>query len=375
MYGNQNDSNAMDKDLNSTSHVFIGGHSLKEAGKFIYNYSPSRIFILVDENTRIFCLPVLLYHLRFLESAFIIEIRQGEKEKKFETIQKIISELVLENADRKSLLINLGGGVLGDIGGFVASIYKRGIGFINVPTTLLAMVDASVGGKNGINFLNIKNVIGTFTKPNGVFIYPLFLETLPESEIRSGYGEIIKHVLLSDANRWSEMMNFGIDIKAINELEGLISHSVKFKSEITDSDFKESGRRKELNFGHTIGHALESTSLKSGHELKHGEAISAGIVAELYLSHYMAGFPEKILRSASKFIRSIFHDIHLSGSNGEILIVMKSDKKNSLDKIGFSLLKAPGIPAGLFFPSEQLILDCLDFMYEEFDVERVNDND
>ena len=363
----------MEKILNYSYPIFLGGESLGEIGKFISTGGYSSVFILTDENVNNHCLPVLLEHSEVLKSAFVIEIPAGEEEKNITTSARIISVLLDSNADRKSLMINIGGGVICDIGGFTAAVYKRGIRFINIPTTLLSMVDASVGGKNGINFLDKKNIIGTFSNPEAVFIYPDFIKTLLPGETRSGYAEIIKHILLSDAVRWMEYQNSISSFLDERNLSDLINHSVIFKADVTREDFREEGRRMILNFGHTIGHAIESFSLKGSEPLKHGEAIAAGMIAELYLSFKLAGFPEAEMLRAIQFIRNVFADINLNCTPEDLFPFLYADKKNSLDKIAFSLLRSPGITAGIFYPEIELIVESLIYLNDEFS--RTNFND
>lgn len=357
--------------FNLSYPVSIGESALKDAANFITDKNPSSVFILVDNNTSLYCLPFLLKANSKFRSSNVIEIHDGEGEKNFNTVGKIISRLLNDNADRKSLLINLGGGVVCDIGGFAASVYKRGIEFVNIPTTLLSMVDASVGGKTGINFLDRKNIIGTFTKPSGIFIYPSFIKSLSQAEIRSGYAEMIKHILLSDIAIWIDLKNKQQNYFEYDELPGLIKHSVKFKSEITENDFHESSKRKILNFGHTIGHAIESHSLKTNNPLRHGEAIAAGMIAELYISKRIFGFPEDELNDAVHLIRNLFNDVQLNFSPADLFQYLISDKKNSNKEIAFSLLKFPGNPAALSFPEHEIINESLSFLLEVFSKTKV----
>lgn len=356
----------MEKIINYGCPIFLGGESLGEIEKIISVGNFSSVFILTDENVINHCLPVLLEHSKGLKTAFVVEIPAGEEEKSITVSAKIISVLLENNADRKSLLINLGGGVIGDIGGFTASVYKRGIRFINVPTTLLSMVDASVGGKNGINFLERKNVIGTFTNPEAVFIFPDFIKTLSARETKSGYAEILKHILLSDDKKWKEIINNISTFLDVNNLDDLISHSVKFKADITKDDFREEGKRMILNFGHTIGHAIESFSYQEGDPLTHGEAIAAGIIAELFLSKKLAGFSESEMISAIQFIRTVFPDIKLNCNPEDLIPFLYADKKNSRDKIAFSLLSSPGVPSRIIYPDLEFIVESLIFLDEEF---------
>ncbi len=346
--------------------VFVGTESVKKLSKFISELNPTSIFILVDSNTRQFCLPLILSENIILESANIIEVPTGEAEKNTVNAENIIAVLSKKNADRNTLFINVGGGVISDMGGFAASIYKRGIRFINVPTTLLSMVDASMGGKTGLNYLDKKNIIGTFSNPSAVFIYPFFLKTLSPKEVRSGYAEIFKHVILSDENKFNLLLTTQKGFYDGNSLNRLIEDSVRFKMEVTGEDFLENGRRKILNFGHTYGHALESFSQKGVRPLRHGEAVAAGMAGELFLSHKLAGFPEEKMYSAIRYLRNLYNDIHLRYSPEVIFPFLYADKKNLQDKIAFSLLSSPGKPAGIFYPSHELIHEGINFMIYEF---------
>ncbi len=351
---------------NSADVIFIGGDVFNELDKVIPAEKFSSVFILTDENVNKFCLPILIERCKSLKEAAIIEIPSGEKEKNLTTTAKIFSLLLENNADRKTLMVNFGGGVICDVGAFAASVYKRGIKFINIPTTLLSMVDASVGGKNGINFLERKNIIGTFTRPSGVFIYPDFIKSLDENEVRSGYAEIIKHLLLSDKELWSQMLNDPSLLTDPANLDRLIRHSVAYKTKITNSDFKESGIRMQLNFGHTYGHAIESYTHSIGLPLKHGEAIALGMTGELWLSRKLAGFSMDEMHAAIQLIKNIFNDIRINFSAEDIIPYLYADKKNSREKIGFSLLKAPGMPASVLYPDLEQIVEGLIFMSEEF---------
>jgi 3-dehydroquinate synthase len=331
-------------------------------GNVISRLKPSSVFILVDSNTKKFCLPVFLHANFNLSSSNVIEIEAGEKQKTFSSCEKIINHLIENNADRKSLILNVGGGVICDIGAFVASVYKRGITFINVPTTLLSMVDASIGGKNGINFSGIKNLIGTFRNPHAVIIHPDFLDTLSDREKRSGYAEIIKHGLISKLD-FLFADSFPISSNQITEV---INDSINFKLKITSADFYDTDKRAMLNFGHTIGHALESFSLTQNNPLLHGEAVAAGMIAELFLSCKLAGFPEQEMSSSIQLIRNTFSELKINATTEDLFPFLFSDKKNQSDQIGFSLLHSIGNPAGLFFPEKELIHESINFMIDEF---------
>ena len=236
------------KEIKSDNYsIWLGGNSLSKLD--ISGYS--KVAILVDENTKRDCLPKLPQ----FENPIIIEIKSGEENKNINTCNFIWEQLTAQHFDRNSLLINLGGGVIGDMGGFAASTYKRGIDFIQIPTTLLAMVDASVGGKLGVDFNGLKNQIGLFNNPESVLIFPEFLETLPENQLKSGFAEVVKHALISDKNLWEELTSTTFD--KLN-WEAIILTSIQIKNNIILSDPFEKGNRKKLNFGHTFGHAVES---------------------------------------------------------------------------------------------------------------------
>lgn len=298
----------------------------------------SSVFVLVDENTEKYCLPIISSS----ETLFkVIRIRSGEENKNIQTCLSIWGELTRDNADRKSILINLGGGVIGDMGGFCAATFKRGISFIQIPTTLLSMVDASVGGKLGIDFNEFKNHIGVFQNPKKVLIFPKFLESLNARELRSGFAEIIKHCLIADFGKWEEIR--GKDLTSLN-LTALIDHSVKIKSYVVTEDPKEKGLRKILNFGHTIGHAVESFYLLNpGKKLLHGEAIAIGMVCEAWLS-YLKGFISlKDCESIKKYLISIYGLVLIPSTEFDSILQLTSqDKKNEGQVLLFSLLEKLG---------------------------------
>lgn len=294
--------------------------------------------------------------------AEVLEIETGEKSKSIETIVRLWTLLTESGADRNSLLLNLGGGVVTDIGGFTAATFMRGIDFINMPTTLLAMVDASVGGKNGINFKDYKNQIGTFDEPKAVFASPVFLKTLPVDEIRSGFAEVIKHALISDQSKWEE-------VKSIQQIEsvnwfGIIKESIWTKNKIVNSDYRDKHLRKALNFGHTIGHALESYSHQhSSNPLKHGEAIAIGMIGETYLSQHHCGLDERVATEIIGFIRNHYSN-DIDFDTEAIISLMKGDKKNTSDKINFSLIGAIGKPEINQSFDEALVRKALDYCRE-----------
>ena len=306
--------------------IWIGENSLSKLNVGSY----SKVAILVDENTKRDCLSKLPK----LENPIIIEIQSGEENKNLATCNFIWEELTKHNFDRNSLLINLGGGVIGDMGGFCASTYKRGIDFIHIPTTLLAMADASIGGKLGVDFNHLKNQIGLFTNPKSVIINPVFLQTLIENQFKSGFAEVVKHALIADENLWSIITT--TDFEKLN-WEKIITLSVELKNKIVFTDSKEKGERKKLNFGHTFGHAIESYYLEKGTPILHGEAIFMGMNLETELSNLSNSKKNEI----KNYILSNF-GLPYTPSKMELLKFLKNDKKNKAEKINFSLLNGIG---------------------------------
>ncbi|WKN45236.1 3-dehydroquinate synthase [Tunicatimonas pelagia] len=299
---------------------------------------PSQVAVLVDENIREHCLPLIQEVLS--TDCLIIEIKSGEVYKNLDTCAYIWQQLTEEHFDRKGLLINLGGGVIGDMGGFCAATYKRGMSFVNIPTTLLAQVDASVGGKLGVDFNGFKNHIGLFQEPQQVLIDANFLKTLPEQELRSGFAEVIKHALIQDGTYWNKLRGVALANQPWVEH---IRHSVQVKSWVVERDFREGGLRKILNFGHTVGHAVESHFLESATPLLHGEAIAIGMIAEAQLSVKYASLSLEEAEEIEDFILAIFGKVDIPLESLEAIThLTKQDKKNQqgailctlLDKIG-----------------------------------------
>ena len=303
----------------------------------------SKIFVLVDENTNEHCLPYFLSNLPTEIEIEIIEIEAGEENKNMYTCIDLWHTLIDLEADRKSILLNLGGGVITDIGGFVASTFKRGIDFINIPTTLLAMVDASVGGKNGVDLGNLKNQIGVINEPTSVVILSKFLETLPSNQMRSGLAEMLKHGLIYDKLYWDKLKNLN-DLNT-DDLDILIKQSIEIKNKIVSQDLKENGIRKALNFGHTLGHAIESYFLESEDkkQLLHGEAIAIGMILESHIS-YQSNFISKDDYAEIKYIiTDVFEKIAFNDSDiQKILDLLIFDKKNEFGNIQFTLLNKIG---------------------------------
>ncbi len=286
---------------------------------------PTKIFILVDENTHEYCLPTLLGNLETTVPYEILEIEPGEEMKTLNTAAQLWEILAEFEADRKAVLINLGGGVITDLGGFIASTYKRGIRFINIPTTLLGMCDASIGGKTGIDHGYIKNSIGTFAESDLTLIYPDFLKTLPFEELRSGFAEMLKHGLIADKQHW-------LDLTSLSELKAEliylhIKRSCEIKTETVKADFHENNIRKTLNFGHTIGHAVESFFLQSGKPILHGEAVALGMICETRLSVLQGMLANDEADEIMQNIFRLFPKTDLADISPEQLLeLMKSDK-------------------------------------------------
>jgi 3-dehydroquinate synthase len=299
----------------------------------------SQVFVMVDSNTKEHCLSILIEKADLKDRIQIIEIEAGEKFKNLDTCRVVWDELSDLGGDRKSLLINLGGGVITDMGGFIASCFKRGIRFVNVPTTLLSMVDASVGGKTGVDLGVLKNQIGLFSSPEMVLIDMDYLSTVSDREMRSGLAEIIKYGYTFDKGLWEQIKTFeGIDLELIKPL---VHRSIEIKNEVVLTDLHENGLRKTLNFGHTAGHAIESYFLEneSKKQLTHGEAIAAGMVAELFYSSRTLGLPSDLAEELKRFVNRFYGTIDLRETDCEaIMALMAFDKKNVSGRINFVLL-------------------------------------
>lgn len=335
--------------LSNNYYVNFNEEAYQKLNSYISDYNPSAIFILVDENTNNYCLPILLETLETVAEIEIIEIEAGEENKNLDTCSGVWHALTELGADRKSLMINLGGGVITDLGGFVASAFKRGIAFVNIPTTLLSMVDASVGGKTGVDLGVLKNQIGLFSDPEMVLIDPRYLETISDRELRSGLAEIIKYGITYDIKLWNEINNFEeINISAISKL---IHRSIEIKNEVVTKDPKENGLRKILNFGHTLGHAIESYFLESEDKenLTHGEAIAIGMVMEAFISLKLLNFPSEHVKSIKETILAIYEKVEIDVLDYEGIIgLLIHDKKNVGGQVNFVLLT----------DFEQFKLDC-----------------
>ena len=333
------------------TEIAIGSDALQKLKAFLNTLSSETgsIFILTDEQTRFNCLEILTTAVPSLLSAEVLGIKAGEKYKSLRSADYLWSSLVEKGASRTSLIINLGGGVITDLGGFVASTFNRGISFINIPTSLLGMVDAAAGGKTGINLGNIKNQVGTFQEPVAVFIFTGFLQSLHPNELINGFAEILKIALVSDSLLWEKLKLIRIeDLLTVSQNEeiwdDLITTAVLDKCRIVEQDFKEKNLREILNFGHTIGHAFESLSLSTGRNpLSHGHAIALGIICESYLSSKKAGLE---IKNREEIVRIILQDYAYYPLRKEELKLMMDfmahDKKRKANGLRFTLISSPG---------------------------------
>ncbi len=347
--------------------IFISKDITKEIKRFlkVNKNRFSKLFVLVDENTLKYCYPQLVSRIPAFEEAEIIEIDSGEQSKNIEVCLQIWEALGEYNADRQSLIINLGGGVIGDMGGFIASVFKRGIGFINIPTTLLSQVDASIGGKTGIDLNNLKNEIGLFCNPQAVFIDTAFLRTLDERQLLSGFAEIIKHALIADADYWKKIKK--TNIHDFEKFDALIETSLRIKNKFVQEDPFDKGIRKALNFGHTVGHAVETYFLEqNGQEyFLHGEAIAVGMICEAYISNRTAKLPDSELKDITSFILPRFTTIKLQETAlDRIIELMAHDKKNEKEQIHFSLISSIGKCIINKTASQDLIKESLKYYLE-----------
>lgn len=332
----------------------------------IIELQPSTVFILTDNNTKAYCLPILLDKISFPKTPEILTIPSGEDQKNIKSCLYLWKKLSKKQGDRKSLLINLGGGVITDLGGFIASTFKRGISFINIPTSLLAMVDAAIGGKNGIDLDSIKNQIGVINQPHSIIINTIFLKTLPKSEVTSGYAEMLKHGLIDSSDYWSRVKDcdFGDDANT----SALIWESIEIKNKVVSLDPNEQGLRKTLNYGHTLGHAIESYFLNSNGKksLLHGEAIAVGMILATYISSKLLDFPKDLLQNITTVILSSFPKISFVNEDIDAIIkLLIYDKKNDNGKIQFVLLADIGIYKINCEVPNTIILEAFDF-YKKF---------
>lgn len=314
----------------------------KVLGSILSFYPKDKIFLVTEDNCEKYCFP-LLQNVPGIENLKSVVVSSGEENKNLSTVEKIWLFLSQNGADRKSLVVNLGGGMLTDLGSFAASTFKRGMDFINIPTTLLAQVDASVGGKTGFNFNGLKNEIGVINQPKTVLIDTRFLKTIDHRNFISGYAEMIKHGLIQSGDHLYEVKQFDLSNPDFHKLGELIADSVAIKDAIVFQDPNEKGIRKALNFGHTIGHAFESYSYTSGKPVLHGFAVAYGMIAELYLSRLKCNLPAETMNELSTWLISIYGKFEIGEDDFEALYsLMTHDKKNEGKKINFTLIPQIG---------------------------------
>lgn len=322
----------------SKSKVYGANDLTQDLKELINKYSRGKVFVLTDTGSYKYCYPKIK-DIDSIDKENIIIIEQGDQNKNIEAISKVWAFLSDHGADRKSLLINLAGGMPCDLGGFAAATFKRGIDFINIPTTLLSQVDASVGGKTGINFNSLKNEIGVFKHATAVLVDPNFTETQDQENISSGFAEMIKHALIYSEEVWKEIKAFDILNADLTSLKPLLFQSINIKESFVKADPTEQNVRKSLNFGHTIGHAFESYCMKNNQPILHGYAVAYGMIAELYLGYKKCGFPLDRIKEINAIIEKIYGKLAISMDAFEDLFyLMTHDKKNEQNQINFTLL-------------------------------------
>lgn len=343
--------------------IIISKNLKRELALAISECEHDRLFVLTDETTSEQCWPVIKGYFS-LKEATLITIGATDTHKDLDTLASVWKALGDGGATRHSCLINLGGGMVTDLGGFAASTYKRGIDFINIPTTLLAMVDASVGGKTGINFNGLKNEIGVFNDSKFVILDTNFLKSLDAKNINSGYAEMLKHGLISEETMWAELVSFDLQHPDLKQLQRMVADSVQVKERIVNEDPKEHGIRKALNLGHTFGHAFESWALKRT-PILHGYAVAYGLIPELYLSVVKTGFPQDKMRQTLQFIREHYGTLEITCDDyPELIALMHHDKKNTAGTINFTLLGGIGDIKINQTATEEEIKEALDFFRE-----------
>jgi 3-dehydroquinate synthase len=343
------------------SNIVFSQHIGDELKKIVEKYPSGKVFLLTEQTAARFCMPVIEPVLDEFSIPKVI-IASGEENKNIQSVGQVWDFLSNHSADRKSLLINLGGGMLTDLGGFAASTFKRGMDFVNIPTTLLAQVDASLGGKTGFNFNGLKNEIGVFKEPEAVLINTNFLKTIDRENFLSGYAEMLKHGLIKSVMHWQELMSYDLDEIDYTALEEIIAHSVAIKEWHVINDLTEQNIRKALNFGHTAGHAFESYAMKTGHPILHGYAVVYGMIVELYLSLRKCGLEISELEDISAWLIAKYGKFEIKESGYEALYqLMTHDKKNEGNRINFTLIPEVGKVEINVNCSKELILEALEY--------------
>jgi len=337
---------------------------ISELNIVIGSQKAESVFVLTDENTQRLCLPTLMLSQK-LKGCHFITIPSGDEHKNIDSAVEIWKYLSENGATRKSLMINLGGGVITDIGGFTASTFKRGIRYINVSTTLLGAVDAATGGKTGINFLGLKNEIGVFAPAESVLINVDFFRTLDDKNIRSGFAEMVKHALIDSSEEWENVLKFNLETIDFGKLKLLLDRTIRIKERIVEKDPFEANIRKALNLGHTFGHAFESWSYKTGKPALHGYAVMWGLLCELYLSFIKLDFPKDELLRLKYLIKEYYGTFEFSCKEYDSLFeLMTHDKKNDSKEINFTLLAGVGDIHINQTATKEEIFECFDYYRE-----------
>ena len=349
-----------------------------ELNSLLVRFDQDQVFILTDTNAQQHCLPVLLDELRDMGEPFLSRLREhtcvlpaGEENKTLDSVCHIWDFLISHQATRQALLLNLGGGMITDIGGFAASCYKRGIPFVNIPTTLLAIVDAGEGGKTGFDYRGLKNEIGLFSNAYETIIYPRFLQSLPKEQFLSGFAEMLKHALIASPLEWERILALDIDQlyhrpnpTLQEEFAAVLERSLDIKRYFFELDPEEQGMRKTLNFGHTIGHAIESRLIQRSEPQPHGYCVLWGLIAELYISHIQAGFPSETISRLIQVMKEYYGGVLFSCKDYDALIdLMHHDKKNLDATINFTLLRNIGNPMINQTADDETIREALDFLF------------
>lgn len=348
--------------------VYIGPEAWDALNSFFTSCNYTKVFVLVDENTSSLCLSLAVRKVPLLAGAKVLQIKSGEQRKTLASCNILWRKLMEEGADTRSVLINLGGGVITDLGGFVASTFMRGIAFANIPTTLLSQVDASVGSKVGVDFDGFKNQIGRFADPQAVFILPEFLNTLPQKQLLSGYAEMMKHAIIADPDYWNIILSQGFEPQ--DGWDDMIRQSVGIKQKIVKFDPFDQGLRKVLNFGHTIGHGIESYSLLHDKiPMLHGEAVAIGMICEAFISTKLCGLPEDEFIQIVEFINMHFQLQPISiDAAQEVLEIIKHDKKSESGKCRMTLLPHIGKAIINQECTNDIIINSLHFYVNSFDL-------
>lgn len=346
------------KVLPSVGHDILFGSAEQILADYFHRHPEKRPVVIADENTFELCWPKVIGSNAALNNAEVIQLESGEEHKNLDVCTQVWMALADLQLSRNDVIINLGGGVVTDLGGFVAASFKRGIPFIQVPTSLLAMVDASVGGKVGVDLAGLKNLVGSFATPEMVIIDPEFLESLPKRQLKCGFAEVLKHGLILDKPYWEASLNDGkLELEHIKQL---VYRSVELKNQVVLDDFREQGDRKKLNYGHTIGHALETYFLGSPTQLLHGEAVSLGMVCEAWLAREQGVLSTADYDTVRSEIMRLYTAPHIEeGVYPELLEIMRNDKKNTGGRINFTFLKGIGTSVINQTASDASIIEAL----------------